>query len=202
TSARTSASSKRVDRRWAQADNITRSTTERMKSQSLARLAFGRHSVRKCAAEDPMRRLLPLLLLAGCPNNPPASTGKSLTILHTTDEHSHIVGFGPELDDYPAATAAGTGTIKGGIGRRAALVAQERARAHTAGGDSTLVSAGDNSMGTLAQAGEPTNGTDFAIMKALGYDATTLGNHEFDFGPNQLAKAMMAAGGVVPTIST
>jgi 5'-nucleotidase len=150
-----------------------------------------------------MRRLIPLFvfpwLCAGCPES------KRLVILHTTDEHSHIVGYGPELDDHPAASAAGTGTLQGGIGRRAALVAQERARAKSSGSDSVLVSAGDNTMGTLMQIGEPTSAPDFELMKALGYDVTTLGNHEFDFGPNQLAKSLMLAqsnGGLTTTVST
>jgi 5'-nucleotidase len=144
-------------------------------------------------------RLPLLLLLAACHEGPQA---KTLVILHTTDEHSHIVGVGPELDDYPAATTAGTGVIKGGIGRRAVVIAQERARAQAAGHDSILVSAGDNSMGTLVQAIEPATGTDFALMKTFGYDVTTLGNHEFDFGPNALVSSMTAAGGVVPTVSS
>jgi 5'-nucleotidase len=142
-----------------------------------------------------------VILIAGC-NDKPASTAKTLVILHTTDEHSHVLGFGPELDDYPAPTAAGTGTIIGGIGRRATLIAQERQRAKDMKADSILVSAGDNTMGTLIQAGMP---ADFQLMKALGYDATTLGNHEFDFGPAQLAKSLQAAqagGGLTPTIST
>jgi 5'-nucleotidase len=147
-------------------------------------------------------RLLPLtLLVAGCGG----TSAKTLVILHTTDEHSHVVGFGPELDDYPAPAAAGSGTITGGIGRRAALIAQERARAKTAGADSILVSAGDNTMGTLVQSITPVSAPDFSLMKVLAYDATTLGNHEFDFGPAGLAAALSAAqagGGLTPTVST
>ena len=147
-------------------------------------------------------RLLPLtLFVAGCGG----AGEKTLVILHTTDEHSHVVGFGPELDDYPAPTTAGTGTITGGIGRRAALIAQERARAKTAGADSILVSAGDNTMGTLVQSITPVSAPDFSLMKALAYDATTLGNHEFDFGPAGLALALSAAqagSGLTPTVST
>ena len=33
------------------------------------------------------------LLLGGC-----ADDQKTLVLLHTTDEHSHLLGFGPEAD--------------------------------------------------------------------------------------------------------
>jgi 5'-nucleotidase len=147
-------------------------------------------------------RLLPLVIWIAACGDTTKSTAKTLVILHTTDEHSHVLGFGPELDDYPAPTTAGSGTIVGGIGRRSTVIAQERDRAKSMKADSILVSAGDNTMGTLIQAGLP---ADFQLMKTLGYDATTLGNHEFDFGPNQLAKALsaaQAAGGLTPTLSS
>src|SRR5262245_20712684 len=62
-----------------------------------------------------MRRiqLLPLvLLLAGCPEENPTRT---LILLHTNDEHSHVLGSGPEIDEYPTPTTPGTGTVRGGI---------------------------------------------------------------------------------------
>jgi 5'-nucleotidase / UDP-sugar diphosphatase len=152
-----------------------------------------------------MSRHLRLLVLASFVGGCGGSSEKTLVILHTTDEHSHLIGFGPELDDYPAASSAGSGTIVGGIGRRSALIAQERAAAKTKGADSLLVSAGDNTMGTLIQAGTIKNAPDFELMKTLGYDVSTLGNHEFDFGPAGLALALQAAssgGGLTPTVST
>ena len=131
------------------------------------------------------------LLLAACGSSSP----KKLIILHTNDEHSHMLGFGPESDDFPAPTVAGTGTIKGGAARRAVMLAAERAKAKSGGADVLTVSAGDNAMGTLEQLAFSTVGADFRLMKLLGYDVTTLGNHEFDYGPKQLAAAMIAAKG-------
>ncbi len=148
-------------------------------------------------------RLLPIVVLVGACGG--GSSSKTLVILHTTDEHSHMLGFGPELDDYPAATTAGTGVIKGGVGRRAALITQERAAAKTKGADSILVSAGDNTMGTLVQIETPVTAPDFSLMKTLAYDVTTLGNHEFDYGQAALATAIAYAnsnGGITPTVST
>jgi len=48
-------------------------------------------------------------------------------------------------------------------------------------------------MGALPHVAFTSSGLDFAIMGALGYDATALGNHEFDFGPAPLASAITAA---------
>jgi 2',3'-cyclic-nucleotide 2'-phosphodiesterase (5'-nucleotidase family) len=156
------------------------------------------------------RGLTLVLLVAGCsggsPNNgQDGGVTRSLILLHTNDEHSHLIGFGPELDDHPAPTVAGTGAIHGGIGRRAAVLSKERMTAMTAGAATLTVSAGDNTMGTLMQALNTTAAPDFASMKKIGYDVSTLGNHEFDFGPAALATEIgvqQANGGLVPTVAS
>ena len=140
--------------------------------------------------------------LVGCT---PGTSARSLILLHTNDEHSHVFGAGPEIDEYPTPTTAGDGTIKGGAARRAVLFASERAAAKTAGADTLTVSAGDNAMGTLMQVPFTTDAPDYVLMKKLGYDVTTLGNHEFDFGPAALALAFGAAaakGGAVPAVAS
>ena len=137
------------------------------------------------------------------PRSPPST--RSLVLLHTTDEHSHFIGRSPELDDFPAATTPGSGAIVGGIGRRAKVLAEQRTLATAAGAATLTLSAGDNLMGTLAQVATTTRAPDYKVMKALGYDATTFGNHEFDFGPDALARSIEAAssaGGAVPTVAT
>ncbi|MSP58904.1 MAG: hypothetical protein EXR72_00930 [Myxococcales bacterium] len=177
-----------------------------------------------------MNRLAPLLLLAasGCGTTPTptdATDGGSdaqatldagppdlaqagprrLILLHTNDEHSHLFAFAPELDDFPTANTPGTGTLKGGVARRMTVLKQERDAAKTAGAATLTLSAGDNVMGTLPQVGFTTTAPDFTLMKTLGYDATCLGNHEFDFGPAALATALKAAqsgSGLIPTLST
>src|SRR5690242_19551156 len=95
-------------------------------------------------------RALPLVLLAaalGCNNSstnkPDMGTTRSLVLLHTNDRHSHILGFGPELDDYPAPSAAGSGAIHSGVGRLAAIFASEKTKAQMAGADVLIVGAGD-----------------------------------------------------------
>ena len=73
-----------------------------------------------------MHRSLLLLgavaLGCGSSSEPP----RKLVILHTNDEHSHVIGCCPEVDDFPTPALAGTG-IKGGASRRAAVLATERA---------------------------------------------------------------------------
>jgi 5'-nucleotidase len=134
-----------------------------------------------------------------------APAARHLIILHTNDEHSHLFAWAPELDDDPMATKPGTGTLIGGIARRAALLKQERDAAAAVGADVLTLSAGDNVMGSLTQVGFTQSAPDFQVMKALGYDATCLGNHEFDYGPKALATALgaaKAAGNLIPTLST
>lgn len=118
---------------------------------------------------------------------------RNVVILFTSDEHSHIFASPPEMDDYPQATTAGSGTLLGGLSRRAAVLAKERKAAKAAGKSTLTVSAGDNHMGGLSQVTFGTTSVDFTGMKALGYDVTTIGNHELDFGPDPLAKAIQAA---------
>lgn len=48
--------------------------------------------------------------------------------------------------------------------------------------------AGDYSMGTLFQTIFSTHSPQLRIMGKIGFEATTLGNHEFDFRASGLAK--------------
>src|SRR5437764_9908429 len=94
-------------------------------------------------------RLLSLAVCAAAACS--SGSSRTLVILHTNDEHSHLIGGQPEVDDFPAATTAGSGLIKGGASRRATVFAAERDRARKAGAASLTVSAGDSLIGTLAQ---------------------------------------------------
>ncbi len=123
-----------------------------------------------------------------------------VTILFTTDEHSHLFAFGNEGADWPLPATAGDGSLVGGVARRATILNAERLAATRRGGDSVVVSSGDFSHGTLsgvafvpqnANPAEPTTGNpDLGIMYALGYDVVAIGNHEFDWGPAALAGAV------------
>ena len=101
-----------------------------------------------------------------------------ITILHTNDTHSQI-------DPLPANDRnAG----KGGVARRATLVKRIRKE----NPNTLLVDAGDVLQGTPYfnfYKGE----VEYKAMSAIGYDAGTLGNHEFDNGVEALAAALKFA---------
>ena len=115
--------------------------------------------------------------------NAKVSTAQKLVILHTNDMHSKLTGFGPELSYTPMSTNDDQ-TI-GGFARLASLFKQEK----TKNPSSTLVvDAGDFLMGTIFNAAEQTEGFQLRLMKKMGYDVITLGNHEFDYGPVALSR--------------
>ena len=85
------------------------------------------------------------------------------------------------------------------------MLAKEREAASAAGDDVLLVSGGDNQMGCLAHTVFQTASLDYGTLTTLGYDVTTLGNHEFDFGPAALADAIDVArgnGGLPPIVTS
>lgn len=142
---------------------------------------------------------------AGTGGDAGSGNERHVVLLFTSDEHSHMLGFSPEVDDYPPATTAGTGTLRGGVARRAALLAQEKASAAAEGKDVLVLSSGDNQMGTMSTIAFETDSIDYGLMKALSYDATTIGNHEMDFGPAALAQSITAAGagdGLPPIVAS
>lgn len=114
----------------------------------------------------------------------------NFAILHTNDMHSNLVGIGP-ASEYSPTTLNDDGTI-GGIERIAALIA-ERRKAREAEGPVLVLDIGDFSIGTPFGAAIQETGAELQCLAMAGYDATTIGNHEFDCGPEALAKAIAAA---------
>lgn len=114
---------------------------------------------------------------------------RSFTILHTNDWQSRLLGFGPN-NEYTPATTGDDDTV-GGVARLATLLEQRRAAA----GEQPvlLLDGGDFSMGTLFHTVTRETGGELRLMTELGYDAATLGNHEFDFRPAGLAAMISAA---------
>ena len=118
------------------------------------------------------------LLLTACVSAPPGAPAKApraplqLTILHTNDHHGR---FWPNGDgEY-------------GMAARKTLVDRIRAEVAAAGGHSLLLDGGDINTGVPEsdlQDAEP----DFQGMNRIGYDASAVGNHEFDKPPAVLAK--------------
>lgn len=113
---------------------------------------------------------------------------QKLTILHTNDMHSRLMGFAP-TSEYTPFTMNDDQT-KGGFARLAHLISEQRAE----NPEATLVlDAGDFLMGTLFHTLETRQGFQMRLMNEMGYDVIALGNHEFDFGIDKLALIITSA---------
>lgn len=110
------------------------------------------------------------------------ATGQKLTILHTNDLHSRLMGFSPETD-YTPLTVNDDQTV-GGLARIASLITEYRNKQPES---LLVVDAGDFLMGTVFQTAEVETGFQLRLMKKMGYDVVSMGNHEFDFGVGQLS---------------
>lgn len=110
-----------------------------------------------------------------------SSTPKSVDILFFHDTHSHLDSFSTLLEDK-AVTVGGFARIKTMINEQMSI-----------NPDTLLVDAGDFSMGTLVQAIFSSESAELRTLGSLGCEATTLGNHEFDYRSKGLAGALDAA---------
>lgn len=108
---------------------------------------------------------------------------KKLVVLFTHDLHSYF------LPQTLPLSNGGTVSL-GGYARLSSMIRAEKARS----GDSVIVvDAGDFSMGTLFHTLFTTEAADLRMLGKLGYDAVTIGNHEFDFHTDGLAQMMRTA---------
>ncbi len=101
---------------------------------------------------------------------------RKLTILHTNDVHSRIDPFPHNDPKYPGM---------GGFSRRAAIINKIRMQEKNV----LLLDAGDIFQGTPyfnMYGGEP----ELKLMSKMGYDAATIGNHDFDNGIDGLASRL------------
>ena len=115
---------------------------------------------------------------------------QTFTILHTNDMHSAFIGMGPASDYNPFKL--NDDKTRGGFARLAWLIAQRKA-ARGDQGPVLVLDAGDYSMGTAFGAATRETGGELQLMSHMGYDATTFGNHDFDFGPAGLGKSIDVA---------
>ena len=115
-----------------------------------------------------------------------ATADFTLTILHTNDFHSRFEPIS-KYDSGCSAENNSQGKCFGGSARLMSAIEAARARA----GTSILVDGGDQFQGTLFYTYYKGQ---FAaeMMNQMGYDAMTVGNHEFDDGPEVLRGFMDA----------
>ncbi|MBR1519535.1 MAG: metallophosphatase [Prevotella sp.] len=110
-----------------------------------------------------------------------ASAQKELTILHTNDTHSCIFPLAKTLADTAIAD-------RGGYLRRIAAIKQQR----QLDPDLLLFDSGDFSQGSPYYSlfkGD----VEVSLMNQMRYDAATIGNHEFDFGIDNMARIFRMA---------
>jgi 5'-nucleotidase/UDP-sugar diphosphatase len=124
---------------------------------------------------------------------------KTFTILHTNDMHSAFIGLGPAADYTPFTL--NDDKTRGGYARLAELIVKRR-EARKDQGPVLVLDAGDYSMGTAFGAATREIGGELKLMSRMGYDATTFGNHEFDYGPDGLGQSIgvAAKAGRIPAV--
>lgn len=106
---------------------------------------------------------------------------RQLVVLHTNDTHSTVMPLSENLNDTMKAD-------RGGFLRRVAMVKEERAKEP----ELLLFDSGDFSQGspyyTLYK-----GDVEVRLMNRMQYDAATIGNHEFDFGLENMARIFRMA---------
>lgn len=106
---------------------------------------------------------------------------KELTILHTNDTHSCIMPLSENLADTMLAG-------RGGFLRRISMLREERKN----NPDLLYFDSGDFSQGspyyTLYK-----GDVEVGLMNMMGIDASTIGNHEFDFGIDNMVRLFKMA---------
>ena len=110
-----------------------------------------------------------------------AKGGRQLVILHTNDTHSCIFPLSEALADTMLAG-------RGGFIRRIAMLKEERQK-HP---DLLYFDSGDFSQGS-AYYTMYKGDVEIGLMNEMGIDASTIGNHEFDFGMENMARIFRMA---------
>ena len=110
-----------------------------------------------------------------------AKKHKQLVILHTNDTHSQIYPISSQLPDTMKAG-------RGGFLRRIAMLKEERAK-HP---DLLYFDSGDFFQGS-AYFTMFKGDVEIGLMNQMGIDASTIGNHEFDFGLENMAQMFRKA---------
>jgi 5'-nucleotidase len=122
--------------------------------------------------------MIALLLVVVCGS---AKGTKKITVLHTSDTHSCILPLNKSLADTLLAD-------RGGFLRRIAMLKQERQKEP----DLLLFDCGDFSQGSSYYTMFKGD-VEVELMNRMHYDAATIGNHEFDFGLDNMIRLFKMA---------
>ncbi len=115
-----------------------------------------------------------------------AGTGFSLAVLHINDMHSRVDEIS-RFNSNCSPSDSEEDNCFGGAARLATAIRQHRAAHEEQGRPVLTLDAGDQSQGTLYYT---TYGgrAEIQMMNAIGFDAMGIGNHEFNRGPENLAR--------------
>jgi 5'-nucleotidase len=123
-----------------------------------------------------------IMLLLVVATGAEAKKHKQLVILHTNDTHSCILPLKELLADTAIAG-------RGGFIRRIAMIKEQRKEYPK---NLLLFDSGDFSQGSSYYTMFKGD-VEVGLMNRMGYDAVTIGNHEFDFGLENMARVFKMA---------
>lgn len=128
-----------------------------------------------------MKQVIFIIVLMLATVSASAKGPKKITVLHTSDTHSCILPLNSNLADKNVAG-------RGGFIRRIDMLKQERQQDPKL----LLFDCGDYSQGssyyTMFQ-----GDVEVGLMNQMHYDAATIGNHEFDFGLDNMIRLFKKA---------
>lgn len=126
-----------------------------------------------------------------CANTAACPLLKHITVIGTTDLHSHLMGVGSAYDYSPLTT--GDDQTKSGLARIASVINNIRTAKDASGIPHVTVDSGDFLMGDMVDFLSGDQPPVMHFFKLMGYDAVTLGNHDFDWTPAGAALIINAA---------
>lgn len=125
--------------------------------------------------------ILAALAMAGAP-----AQAFTLNVIHLNDMHSRIESVG-ETGSTCKSEDEAAGKCLGGAARVKTAIAEAKAAAEAKGEPVIALFAGDQFAGSLFFTTYQ-GLADVELLNGMGFDAMALGNHEFDLGPEPLAK--------------
>ena len=128
-----------------------------------------------------MRKVILMIALLLATMSASAKGPKKITVLHTSDTHSCILPLNKNLADTMLAD-------RGGFLRRIAMLKQERRKDPGL----LLFDCGDFSQGSSYYTMFKGD-VEVELMNRMHYDAVTIGNHEFDFGLDNMIRLFKMA---------